>query len=303
MKKTILMISAAVLAFGVSLRAQEAPQVVNQPAEAPAGQQEEQKVPEYKYFNHLGIGIGGVLFDGPSISISAPISPYVQIRVGYAALKPFWKYSQVVDLGELGASIAGRDLSNINCEAFLTSSYYGIADIYPFKKRAFHLSVGAYGSSNGDIVNLSADLSKVLTTDEYANLAVTIKNDSGTEQLKVTSDEEGFLRAGLRANNAIRPYFGLGWGRGANIKHRVSVSFDLGLEYAGGVKLYATNFKNGEDGFVTSALLDHKDKLDDAPIVGTQEDIVDQMAEGKFLGGFFNKFWPVMKFGINVRLF
>lgn len=298
MKKSILMISAAFLAFSVSMHAQEAPQVV-QPAEASAEQQEEQKVPEYKYFNHLGIGLSGLIMDGPSISLATPIGPYFQLRAGYSTLSPFWAYKQNFDLSST-VSYGTRDFSNIPVKLELTSSFYGLVDLYPSKKHAFHFTLGAFYSNKGDLFNASADLRGVLTEFEYANLEVTVKSDGASDEIEVTSDKEGFLRVGIQAKQQIRPYIGLGWGRGANIKHRVSVSFDLGLQYMGGLGAYVTNFKTNEDSYVTSSIINHNDKVENAPIIGTQEDIIDQLKAGKL---FFGSWWPVMKFGINVRLF
>ena len=305
MKKIVALFCAAGLLSGsVFAQGPEQPQV--QPEQQQAEEQAEKPALSYKYFNHLGLGISAGIMDGISASLAVPIGDYFQLRAGYSFLSPVYSYKRDFDLKDLNVSIGSRDLSHVPVEFGLSSSFFGLVDLYPSKNHSFHFTLGAFGSSNGNLIDVSADLRKVLNkdADEYANLAVTIKNDGGTEQLTVTSDEEGFLRAGFRGKQQIRPYIGIGWGRGANIKHRVSVSFDLGLQYAGGARVYATNFKTGEDGYVTSALLDHKDKIEeDVPIIGKQEDIVDQVADGKFASGILSRFWPVMKLGIHVRLF
>ena len=110
------------------------------------------------------------------------------------------------------------------------------------------------------------------------------------------------LQLAVRSKNAMRPYVGIGWGRVANAKSRISLSLDLGVQYAGGMAVYAFDYDD-EPHAITSGMLEHKDKFEDLPVVGTQEDIVDQIADGKFLNGTLGNFMPVIKLGLNIRLF
>ena len=303
MKKFVALFCAAGLLSGsVFAQGPEQPQV--QPEQQQAEEQAEKPALSYKYFNHLGLGISAGIMDGISASLAVPIGDYFQLRAGYSFLSPVYAFEKGFDLSKT-ISFAGYDLSNVPVKAELTPSFYGFVDLYPSKKHAFHFTLGLFGSSDGNLVNAKADLSKILNKDDWGTVQGTIKNDAG-EVLNVSSDEKGFLHASVRANQHIRPYIGIGWGRGANIKHRVSVSFDLGLQYADGARVYVSNYYPGNEGesFLTSSLVDHKDKIDkDVPLIGKQEDIIDQVADGKFAFGILSRFWPVMKLGIHVRLF
>jgi len=285
---------AAALTVSFSLMAQE--QVVINV------QQQAEPAPEYGLFNHMGVGIAGGILDGASITAGLCITPYVQVRGGYSML-PYTFETTIEDMGSYSVNGVDRDFNNIDISASITNSYYAFVDLYPSKKSSFHFTVGLYGSTAGEFIHADADLSKVLLPSEYHSAFIELTDPADPSNTgRFCTDENGFLNISVRSKNSIRPYLGIGFGRVANLKHRVSVSFDLGVQYAGGMQVFGFNYDD-EPQALTSGMLEHKDKVEDAPIIGTQEDIVDQIAEGKFLNGTVGNFMPVIKLGINVRLF
>lgn len=293
MKSYSLAATAAALFASLSLMAQE-PQVI-------VIQQDAKQAPSYGLFNHAGIGVAGGIMDGASITAGVCITPYIQVRGGYSML-PYEYTTTIDDLGTYSVNGVDRDFNNIDIAADIAKSFYGLVDLYPSKKHAFHFTVGIFGSGNGDFITASADLSKALQPSEYHSAFVELEDVDTHENIRVATDENGFLQLAVRSKNAMRPYVGIGWGRVANAKSRISLSLDLGVQYAGGMAVYAFDYDD-EPHAITSGMLEHKDKLEDLPVVGTQEDIVDQIADGKFLNGTLGNFMPVIKLGLNIRLF
>lgn len=301
MKKQLLA-SFAILALAVSASAQEFVEPAFEQGLTDINlEKKEAKVPSYKFFNHLGIGVHAGLIDGVGVSAALPVSPYFQIRGGYSIHTSVTKVDRNFDFGNVTINGKSESLANTPIFGALEPSFYGLLDIYPSKKGAFHFTVGMLGSTSGDFLTLSADLTGVKSLDpsDYGTLEITLEGDG--QSAAVTTDFEGKLQAGAEYKNKFNPYFGIGFGRGANIKHRVSFSFDIGAYYYGGMKVYANNYyeSNGPDdlvikrAYLTSAILQHKDSF------AGMDDLIDQLDEGKILGGIL----PVIKFGLNIRLF
>jgi len=74
----------------------------------------------------------------------------------------------------------------------------------------------------------------------------------------------------------------------------VSVNFEMGVQYIKGLGLEVYDY-DGKGQYITSGMTDGKDTIDN-PINGKKMKIIDTLGED------FN-IWPVMRFGINVRLF
>ena len=103
------------------------------------------------------------------------------------------------------------------------------------------------------------------------------------------------LHAALRTRDEIRPYFGIGFGRVANIKHWMSLSLDLGVQKIGGYQLAGYDY-DGKEQIFTSGLIGNKDHIDDEsiPVIGGKG-IIDAIGEFPWM--------PVFRLGINIRLF
>ncbi len=281
--KSILML-AAVFVFAAA------------PASAQDPQEDETQKPVLYYglANHLGVGISAGIMDGAGISVAVPLGPQIQIRGGYNYIPDVSVYT-VDDMGSYKVNGVERQFKDVSV-SINTGTYFGLVDLYPSRKAAFHFTLGAYGSSNGDLFGVKADASKILDPSEYASAFIELNDDATGERVRISSDKDGFINANLRAKNKLRPYVGFGWGRTANIKHAVSVSFDLGLQYAGGVEAIVYDY-DGNPQALTSGLVEHKDSF------SGQDDIIDQIAEGKLYNGLVGSWWPVVKIGLNIRLF
>ena len=283
--------------------------VTEEPApEVKAKKAKKEKEKTYGLFNHLGIGVSGGIMDGLTANVGLPIGGHLAIRGGYNFLSSVYSYKTNLNLGTWDLDDDTKlDLSNIPVKADITMQYYGMIDIYFSKKGAFHITAGLFGG-NGEILHGTADLTgvKQLSKEDYAKTSFSYKDSGEDGHISVSTDPQGFLHAGLRANKNLMPYFGFGWGRICNLKNRLSLSLDLGLMKTSGFELYARDYKNKKDSPISSATVDHKDSFDftGKPIVGKygkQDYLIDKAKNGEL--PLFKDFLPCIKIGLNIRLF
>lgn len=265
MKKTFA-IFASLLAVSVfSLRAQEDKQI----------------------FNHLAVAptIG---FDGIGAEAITTLTPYVQVHAGLSMMLPYIPVngSSIKSIPET-IDINGnqRQLRNNISAVGSFNSISGnlLFDIFPSKNTSFHFTVGLY-FADPKLFAVDIDASKVLKQDEYASYYIQL-NENMPES-RISSDAKGHIKADL-TYNVVRPYFGIGFGRGIRFDKRVSTTVDLGVVYAGNPKIQSYDYTLNPDGkpvVLTSEMLDNKDK------------------------GFINAFskipvLPVVKVNIYIRIF
>lgn len=262
----------------------------------------EKKVRKYGYFNHFGVGAGVGIMDGVSLVAGMPIGSHFQIRGGYSMGVPDQIYKleyQVPDLGTQKINSTEVALKDIKISGEITRTYNAFLDIYPFKKRAFHFTVGLMGYQETNIFTVAADLSKPLHDafgdDDYSTYFVEFNDDATGDRIRISPDKDGVLHAALRTRDEIRPYFGIGFGRVANIKHWMSLSLDLGVQKIGGYQLAGYDY-DGKEQIFTSGLIGNKDHIDDEsiPVIGGKG-IIDAIGEFPWM--------PVFRLGINIRLF
>lgn len=255
------------------------------------------KYKELKYgvCNHLGIGISAGLMDGATVNAGLPLGPNIAVRGGYNVIDYIYSFKKSFDFGEFvakrdGGATENWNLDDIPVEASFKIQYFGVLDIYPGKTGSFHFTVGVVGG-DGELFHATADLRGVeqITEDDYAKTSISYNDFSAS------TDEKGFVHIGVRAKNKIMPYLGIGFGRICNIKSRVSLSLDLGVVKTGGIQVFARDYYNKADSYVTSTTVDHEDKI------GKYEDLIDKAAEGKL--PVLKDFLPCIKIGLNVRLF
>lgn len=247
-------------------------------------------------FNHLSAGVS-VGLDGVGAHLAAPIGRHFSVRAGYTFIPSY--NSTILDLPFIGSQIDAEDLKfTINegkpsqrdidlskVDFGLTLNNFGphlLVDLYPGKKSGFHFTLGAVMAQDKHFISTTADLSGQLQPNEYASLGISYKGIPD-----ITTDENGILHLDLRSNS-IHPYAGIGFGRPLNMRHRVSVNFDLGIVYLGKAEVYSYDYAAAggkADVQITSAGLENEDD-------GVIDDII-----GKY------PFFPVMKLSINVRLF
>jgi len=247
-------------------------------------------------FNHLSAGVS-VGLDGVGAHLAAPIGRHFGVRAGYTFIPSY--NTTIPDIPIIGSKIDANDLKfTINegepsqrdidlskVDFGLTINNFGphlLVDLYPGKKSGFHFTLGAVMAQDKHFLSTTADLSGQLQPNEYASLGISYKGIPD-----ITTDENGILHLDLRSNS-IHPYAGIGFGRPLNMRHRVSVNFDLGIVYLGKAEVYSYDYAAAggkADVQITSAGLENEDD-------GVIDDII-----GKY------PFFPVMKLSINVRLF
>ena len=338
MKKFSLAIFAALLMiFPVKVAAQEydtpvvAPEILTVPEttetvqeETPAETKKEKKVKEkkvkevkepkvkgerkYGFANHLGVGVGAGILDGLSATAAIPLGGYFALRASYSVGVPDQVYPleyTVPDLGTVEVSGKNVDLKDITLRGELTPNLNAMLDIFPSKNGNFHITVGLSGLLSGDILTASADLSKPLKQafpdqNDFSKLYIELadENDSNNYS-RISTDKDGVLHVSVQDNqSSFRYYYGIGWGRVVSIKSFLTMSLDLGVQQVKGVKVVGYNY-DGEPQVLNSGQIGHKDKVENVPYFGTQEDILDKLASGELLKGFT----PVIRLGLNIRLF
>jgi hypothetical protein len=154
-----------------------------------------------------------------------------------------------------------------------------LLDFYPSKKGAFHITVGTYiGKDN--LLEMNGKM-------DQANEVLDVLKANGVDlsnEVIVKDDEAGYQLLVKDARNvngavtitAVKPYFGLGFGR-AVPKGRVGVNFDIGALYQGVPKLTSDN--------------SNVQKLLDSQLDG----ISDVLKKASF--------YPVLSLKLNVKLF
>jgi len=245
--------------------------------------------------NHLSLGLTLGL-DGIGAQLALPLGKHFSVRAGYSYLGSLTKSprdlsdgmfsSLIPDEEDLKFDLSGDDGRQVNLydvPITLNLNTFGpnvMVDYFPWKNAGFHLTAGAF-FTKGTLLAVDADVHEQLREDEYASLGISFKDVED-----ITTDEKGVMHFDMRASG-FRPYIGIGFGRPLNMKHRVSVNFDMGVVVLGSSGIYSYNYagRSGvEDVQITSAKLDNED-----------DGILDKI--GKF------PVFPMMKLSVNVRLF
>lgn len=264
----------------------------------------------YGFCNHVGIGVGAGIMDGLSATVGLPLGNHFQIRGNYSIGVPDQVYPLQYEVPDLGTvSVSGKDvhLTDILVRGELTRNLNAMLDIYLSKNSGFHLTVGLSGILDSKILSVSADISKPLSEafpgQDPSSLFVEFNDDGATDpakkQIRISTDKAGVLHLDMRDKQTqFRPYFGLGWGRVASIKSWLNLNLDLGVQKTNGFEFVGYNY-DGNPQVFTSGLIGHKDKVENLPVIGTVEDILDKAASGELLKGFV----PVVRLGLTIRLF
>ena len=184
---------------------------------------------EYGLFNHLSAGVS-VGTDGIGLEVASPINNYLSVRLGYSFLSG--KYTGDFDFDSSEAFLRKEDGSGyydkVDVEAKLNIGDLKLLfDVYPFKKSTFRFTAGAYLGKSKFLTAKSTN--HFINKGYWGNSGPELGNGSNT--YTVVSDEKGAINADLKTNS-FKPYLGIGFGR-AVPKSRVSVSFDLGVQFWG----------------------------------------------------------------------
>lgn len=207
-------------------------------------------------FNHWSIGVGFGFSEGVQVTAATTILPNLQARVVYNSLMPFVaigdsfvkKYAPEYAINPIAATIAVGihqaspriDIDEVKLDGSVQDRSIGLlADFFPFKKAAFHITGGVLFNIHPNLGNVSATLVNKKTSDP----AIDPANYANTEFFGITTDLEGKVHVNARTGlNVVQPYLGIGFGRPVSLKSRVSFNFDLGVAYIGGFHVYAKNY-------------------------------------------------------------
>lgn len=203
---------------------------------------------ELGIFNHFSLGLG-VGTTGITLEAAAPVTPYVAVRAGVDIFPNFTVKPNV----SLKLSDAARqayynefqsypdDNITIEGKTALGSGHF-LIDAYPSKSSSFHITVGAYFSSNRIIdITTSDENALFLHNISYLNHFVLGPNDQIGAQMGdylLKPDIDGVVRGRIETNG-FRPYVGFGFGRPVPTKHRFACNFDMGVQFWGKPKVYA----------------------------------------------------------------
>lgn len=199
-----------------------------------------------KCFDHLSVALN-VSSAGPGLELAAPLGSQFALRAGFTTLPFGFSY----DYDKKGLEVkADADVKLMNGNI--------LADWFPFRKAPFHLTAGLYMGNTG------------IEATGHSNQAFEI---GGT---LIRPDEQGAIQAKLKTN-AVKPYFGLGFGRSIPRSH-FGFKMELGAMYHGAPKIET----NGT-GYVGEVVGDEVSKI--------TEDITKW------------KFYPVLSFQLVYRIF
>lgn len=185
---------------------------------------------ELGVFNSLSVS-AGVGLTGIDVNAATSITPRFALRGGLSFM-PNFNLSTDVDV-DVNAHGSGY-VSEIELEGSLKRvSGELLLNYYPFNKGAFFLTAGAYfgGASLVKIDGHSEELKELMAEADRAGIVI------GDYTIPV--DKDGNVSGGLKVSG-FRPYVGLGFGRVVP-KKRVSVMFEMGVQFHGTPKVY-TNY-------------------------------------------------------------
>ncbi|MBP5397010.1 MAG: hypothetical protein J6Y32_00010 [Bacteroidales bacterium] len=231
---------------------------------------------QFGLFNHVAIGVDLISPDGFGLSVGTSVFPWMQIRAGYAIV-PWSLTKWPANIPEAGAQ-AGQPIAfdvnwegrNIHLEAgAFCMRHTGnlMIDFFPARNSSFHLTAGVIGGSTNILT-----LRNTAPLNDYEGVGFSFYPGGNTamtnlHRIAITNGNIGFT---LGRAWAVRPYLGLGWGSFVPSK-RVGVMFDMGVEYNGGIGLYA----NAKDIHGTMKNI----KLDGPGLVNLIENMTDKPAD------------------------
>lgn len=207
---------------------------------------------ERSLLSNVGLSLNAGL-TGIGATVSTPLGKKFTARAGFGFIP--YTYNYTVDELDLDLSSYDEDFEEytiqeeIKLKAKLkVPETHFLVDYNPFKGGlgAFHITAGIFaGGSN--LFHVNGYLSNIngireILNNEYPGLGdefnpSDISVDIG--DVAVSLNENGSADAYMKVN-AIRPYFGIGWGN-AIPKRRVGFRFDIGAMYHGKPEITSPN--------------------------------------------------------------
>lgn len=176
------------------------------------------RVGEFGIFDHLAAGIS-LGTNGLSVELAAPITEFCDVRAGYSFLS-LSDYKVDIDYKSHGKDRETEVEADLNL-----STAKLLFDIYPFRGKTFHATVGACMGTD-----------KIVKLQNTSPLDVEPGEGLEIGDYIIGPDSKGIAHADLRVNK-FRPYVGIGVGRSVPHK-RFSVSADFGVMIWGSPKVY-----------------------------------------------------------------
>ena len=191
-----------------------------------------------------GVSLG--MMDGAGVDLAFGVVDNLYVRAGYSLIPSSLFIKEYgIDLPKWGSNPA----TSTAVTGKMPSAGNVLVDYHP-GGGSFRVSAGVFFGSNNFV--------KVYNTkalpDSYHNVGISYYDDGDTEDVskfyRIMADAKGVV-TGYIKTGAVRPFLGIGFGS-AVPKRRVGATFDLGVEYTGGmdVSTEALNIK-GEEQLIT----------------------------------------------------
>ncbi len=187
----------------------------------------EDRVEKFGIFNHVSVGAGVGILDGISFEAAAPITDFVQLRLGYSFL-PKFSYTTDISYKDNGQDKETDVKFQLN-----QGNFKFLFDILPFRTSSFHVTVGGYVGKEHFVKAWNSSPIYGLLPGEGLLVGEYIirPNDDPT------SPDYGVANAAIQVNK-FKPYVGIGVGRACPRK-RVSVTGDFGVMFWGSPNVVA----------------------------------------------------------------
>ncbi|MCQ2289272.1 MAG: hypothetical protein MJZ74_09265 [Muribaculaceae bacterium] len=235
-------------------------------------------------FNHMSIG-GIVGTSGIGVDVAMPCTKYVVLRGGIDLLKAQdIRYNFATNVADVLSSLNINDhsiqetLRTTDVEIKLSPNLFNshlIADVYPIKNSAFHLSTGFFV---GNETVLTAENTKESSYKflNQANELVHLYNETyGSNYQDVgvkfgdyifTADKNGNIYAEAKTW-IFRPYVGIGMGRPFGRTNKCSVMVDAGCMFWGAPKFKLNHEKIIKSSSNNAGILSDLQSLNFLPMI------------------------------------
>ena len=232
---------------------------------------------DYGTFNHLAVGVSAST-NGFGLEASTCLTSYLGIRAGVHVLPGMFKTKS--DLEMYDGSTYGEATSTLK-----RTTAEILLDVYPFVGGFF--VTGGLSFGGGRLISIEGK-----PDDYYGGVSSSdFPGDVVIDDYLLPLNANNELRAYKKVNN-VRPYLGIGFGGRCVPKSRLSMRFEMGVQFQGKAKLLDYN-KN------------QAFKLSE-----TKQDDYDYDYDDSFLGldspfDLLTKhgIYPVIKFTLNGRIF
>lgn len=220
-------------------------------------------------FNHVSLGFSTGTDGLFGFHAAAPIGDYVQTRMGISFM-PKFKYDTDVTYTYNKDNKDHKGSTNLEGKLNMTD-FNWLFDFYVSKSSSFHFTAGFYVGKSHLIDAYSTEPVDGLDPTDYAVLGLKI-GENNTDKF-ATTDMNGYVDGFVKVNS-FKPYLGIGFGR-AVTKKRVSVLFDMGVQFWGSPSVYVHSY-NDPNTFLPSETPTQEIKItsddfgeDDAKILDT----------------------------------